>query len=152
MEYVLPIVIYTLFGGELLYFSVSISYESSGYFFCWWWLSSYFSFIFSFLGSQQQLMEIPRLGVKSELQLPAYTTATVMPDPSRICDLHHSSRQCRILNPLSGPRDQTCNLLETSWVVNPLSHSENSRAHIFQGGFFLLWVIKKLVLVKAWEL
>ena len=26
--------------------------------------------------------------VKSELQLPAYTTATAMPDPSRVCDLH----------------------------------------------------------------
>ena len=38
-------------------------------------------------------MEVPRLGVKSELQLPAYTTAPEMPDPSHICDLHHSSRQ-----------------------------------------------------------
>ena len=26
-------------------------------------------------------MEVPRLGVKSELQLPAYTTATAMLDP-----------------------------------------------------------------------
>ena len=32
-------------------------------------------------------MEIPRLGVKCELQLPAYTTATVTPDPSQVCDL-----------------------------------------------------------------
>ena len=37
-------------------------------------------------------MEVPRLGVKSELQLPAYATAyaTTMPDPSLFCDLHHS--------------------------------------------------------------
>ena len=33
-----------------------------------------------------------------------------MPDPSRICDLHHSSRQSQILNPLSEARDQICNL------------------------------------------
>ena len=28
-------------------------------------------------------MEVPRLGVESELQLPAYTTATATLDPSR---------------------------------------------------------------------
>ena len=43
-------------------------------------------------------MEVPRLGVELELQLPAFTTATATQDPSRICDLYHSSRQCRILN------------------------------------------------------
>ena len=50
--------------------------------------------------------EVSGLGVESELQLPAYTTATTTPDPSHICDLHHSSRQHRILNPLSEARDQ----------------------------------------------
>ena len=29
------------------------------------------------------------------------------PDPSRVCDLHHGSRQRWILNPLSEARDQT---------------------------------------------
>ena len=38
-------------------------------------------------------MEIPRLGVKSELQLLVYTTVTAMWDPGRVCDLHHSSQQ-----------------------------------------------------------
>ena len=33
-------------------------------------------------------MDIPRLGVKSELQLLAYTTATAKPDPSHICNLN----------------------------------------------------------------
>ena len=47
-------------------------------------------FFFSFLGPHLQHMEIPRLEVKSELQLPAYTTATATWDPSCICDLHHS--------------------------------------------------------------
>ena len=46
-------------------------------------------------------MEVPRLGVKSELQLSAYAKAAAMPDPSHICDLHHSSRQHQILSLLS---------------------------------------------------
>ena len=49
-------------------------------------------------------MEVPRLGVESELQLPAYVTATATRDPSLICDLHHSSWHCWILNPLSKAR------------------------------------------------
>ena len=46
-------------------------------------------------------MEVPGLGAESELQLPATATATVMSDPSRVCDLRHSLWQHRILNPLS---------------------------------------------------
>ena len=61
-------------------------------------------------------MEVPRLGVKLELQLPAYTTATAMWDPSHICDLYHSSRQRGILNPLSQARDQTRILMDASRV------------------------------------
>ena len=48
-------------------------------------------------------MEVPRLRVESELELPAYATATW--DQSCICNLHHSSQQRRILNPLSEARD-----------------------------------------------
>ena len=40
-------------------------------------------------------MEVSRLEVKLELQLPATAIATATQDPSRICDLHHG-----ILNPL----------------------------------------------------
>ena len=40
-------------------------------------------------------MELPRLGAELELQLLAYITAIATQDPSRICNLHHSSRQCR---------------------------------------------------------
>ena len=61
-------------------------------------------------------MEVPRLGVQSELQLPAYTRATATPDPSHVCDLYHSSWQCRILNPLSKGRDRTCNLMVPSRI------------------------------------
>ena len=63
-------------------------------------------------------MEVPRLGVKSELQLLAYatTTATAMQDPSHICDLHHSSQQHWIFNPLSRAMDQTHILMDTSQI------------------------------------
>ena len=61
-------------------------------------------------------MEVPRLGVESELQLSACTTATAMPDPSLYCELYHSPCQCRILNPLSEARDLTCVLMYTSQV------------------------------------
>jgi len=56
-------------------------------------------------------MKFPRIGVKLELHLPAYTTAAAMGDPSCVYDLHHSSCQCQILNPLSEARDGTCNLM-----------------------------------------
>ena len=58
-----------------------------------------------FLGPHPQHIEAPRLGVESELQLPAYTTATVMQDLSCVSYLHHSSWQRWILNPLREARD-----------------------------------------------
>ena len=73
-------------------------------------------FIYLFIFTVGLHMEIPRLGVKLELQLPANTTATATQDPRQVCDLHHSSRQHGILNPLSEARDQTCILMNTSWV------------------------------------
>ena len=70
-----------------------------------------------FLGLLSWHMEVSRLGVKSELQLPAYARATATWDLSHICNLHHSSWQGRILNPpLSKARDQTLILMVTSWV------------------------------------
>ena len=57
-------------------------------------------------------MEVPRLGVKLELQLPAYTTAT--PHLSRICNLRHNFRQHQVLNLLSGARDRTCVVMDPS--------------------------------------
>ena len=55
-----------------------------------------------------------RLGVELELPLLAYTTAAATWDPSRILDLHQSSRQCQILNPLSEAKHRTCILTDTS--------------------------------------
>ena len=62
-------------------------------------------------------MEIPRQGVELELQLLPYTIATAMPDLSRVCDLHHSSRQLRIPDPLTKARDQTCNHKGNSIII-----------------------------------
>ena len=61
-------------------------------------------------------MQVPRLGVKLELQLPAYTIATATPDLSCICDPHHSSWQHRILNPLSEAREPTRVFTDASQV------------------------------------
>ena len=52
-------------------------------------------------------MEVPRLGVKLELQLPVYATATATADPSRIYDL----------NPMSEARNGTRNLMDTTLVL-----------------------------------
>ena len=86
----------------------------------------FFFFFFGFLGLHMWHMEDPRLGVKLELQLLPYTTATAMPDLSHICDLHNSSWQCQILNLLNKARDQTHTFMDNSWVYNPLSHNGNS--------------------------
>ena len=49
-------------------------------------------------------------------QLPAYTTATATQDVSCVCDLHHSSRQHWIFNPLRDARDRTRVLMDASGV------------------------------------
>ena len=73
-------------------------------------------FFFLFRAERAAYIEVPRLGVKSKLHLLAYPTATATSDLSRICKLHHSSRQCRILDQLFEARDQTCSLMVTSWT------------------------------------
>ena len=48
-------------------------------------------FFLFFLGGGTEHTEVPRLGAESELQLPAYTTATATPDLRGVCKLHGSS-------------------------------------------------------------
>ena len=67
--------------------------------FCSFLFFSFFSFFFIVLHLHH--MEVPRLGVESELQPPAYAK----PDLSNIYDLHHSSSQHRILNALNEARN-----------------------------------------------
>ena len=68
-------------------------------------------FFFSFLRQPLWHVEVPRLGVEMELQLPAYTTATAMPDLSHVCSWQH-----QILNSLSKARNCTRILMVASWV------------------------------------
>ena len=65
-----------------------------------------------FLGQHLNHMEVLMLGVESELQLLAYTTAAAMPNLSHVCDLHGSSWQH-----WSRSRDQTCVFMDTSQVL-----------------------------------
>ena len=65
-------------------------------------------------------MEVPRLGVELELQLPAHTIATATWDPSPISNLHHSSEQRQTLNPLNKARDLIC----SSWILFGLITAE----------------------------
>ena len=70
----------------------------------------FFFFLNLFLGLHMWHVEVPRLGVQLELQLPAYTTATAMPAP----------------NPLSEARDRTHNLTVPSWIHPDAPRRENS--------------------------
>ena len=75
--------------------------------------------LFCFLGPYTRHMEVPRLQVQSELQLPACTTAMATWDPSCVCHLHHSSGQHRIFNPPREARNQSRNLMAPSWIRSP---------------------------------
>ena len=80
---------------------------------------------FFFLRAIPVTYKVSRQGVKSELQLTACARAMAMPDPSLICNLHHSSWQRRIPSPLSEARDQTV----SSWTLVgfiTLHHEESS--------------------------
>ena len=60
-------------------------------------------------------MEVPRLGWNWSCSGQP-TIATETRDLSHVCDLHHSSWQLGILNPLNEARDQTQVLMDTSLV------------------------------------
>ena len=82
-------------------------------------------------------MEIPRLGVKLELQLLAYATTIATPDASHVCDLHHSSWQCWILKPVSRARARDQNHVPMAYYLDSLllSHKRNSPNQDFEYGF-----------------
>ena len=68
---------------------------------------------FSFLGLNLWDMEVPGLGVESELQLLAYTLATATRDLSRIWHLHRSLWSFQTPKLLSEARDRTCILMDS---------------------------------------
>ena len=69
-----------------------------------------------FLGPHPRHMKVPRLGVELKLQLLTYATATAPWDPCHVCDLHHGSQQCQVLNPPGEVRHRICTLVGASWV------------------------------------
>ena len=77
-------------------------------------------------------MELPKLGVELELQLPAYATAMAMWNWSHICNLHYSSWQHQILNPLSKTRDQTSILMDTRRTRFPWAKTGAPITSLFQ--------------------
>ena len=81
-------------------------------------------------------MEVPRLGVESEVQLPAYASAaaTATQDLSHDCRLHHSSRKRRILNPRREAGDQTFHLTVLSWVPFCYATGGTPRVHFRSHG------------------
>ena len=76
-------------------------------------------------------MEVPRLGVDSELRPLAYTIAIATWDLSLLCDLHHSSWKCWIPDPLREARDQTRILMDTSRIRFCCATMETPRNVIF---------------------
>ena len=93
-------------------------------------------------------MEVPRLGVSSELQLLAYATATATRDLSCICDLHPSSWQRQILNPLRPGIEPT-----TSWFlvgfISAAPRGEHRKWGIFKGDCDRMWL--QLVTHRNWK-
>ena len=82
----------------------------------------YFYIITITLGQHPWHIEVPRLGGRTGGE-----AASLSHSNAGSHDLHHSSVQCRILNPLSKARDQTRILMDTSQALNSLSHNRNSQ-------------------------
>ena len=99
------------FGHTAMVISESTLYLSRDYVLIAFLFLSFFLFFFLWLYLQH--MEVPGLGIESQLYLPAYATARATPDLSHIRDLCCSLQQCQVLNPLSEARDQICILLDT---------------------------------------
>ena len=69
-------------------------------------------------------MEVPRLGVESELQLPAYAAATAMRRLNTAVTYTTACSNARSLTHGTRARDQTSQTL--CWVLNLLSHNADS--------------------------
>ena len=118
-------------------------------------LSLYFKWTIIFLGHHPQHMEVPRLGVQSERQLPVYATATATSNLSRVCDLHHSLQQRQILNPLSEARDWIHNLMVPGWIhfqsamLGTAISNELLKIFLFLSWFLSLYLQIFLILVHV---
>ena len=92
---------------------------------------SSFSFFILFRAMHLRHVEVPRLGVGSELQQPV-STATAMPDLSHFCNLHHSSWQHRIVYPYERGQGSNPHPHEQQLGSLPLSHNRNSPLYFLE--------------------
>ena len=89
-----------------------LNHNKNSLFYCFWCDFILFYYFF-FLGHYPQHMEVPRVGVECELQLPAYATATTMPDPSWSVTCTASLGNVGSLTNWEGPRIKPA----SSWIV-----------------------------------
>ena len=84
------------------------------------WMRSGFFFFFFCIFAFSRAAPVACGGSQARGQIgavaPAYARATATRDLSHICNLHHSSQQCWILNPLIEARDRTHNLMVPSRI------------------------------------
>ena len=101
-----------------------------------------FLFSFVFLGLHPWHLEVPRLGVKSELQMPATATAITMPDLSTSATYTTAHGNAGSSTHWARPGIEPA----SSWIIDlfPLSHDRNSRFFTFlmvsfKAQKFLFW-------------
>ena len=82
-------------------------------------------FFFFLFGPHLWHMEIPRLGVESELQLPAYTIAPATPDPATSVTCTAACSNTGSLTHSARPGIESTFLWTQGLVLNPLSHNRN---------------------------
>ena len=96
------------------------------------WMSQHWGRRLGILQSKEERVSIVR-----ETALPSVAVMAHRSSQARgrfravAASLHHSSQQCRILNPLSGVMDQTSILMDISWVRNRWATNGNSLLFIF---------------------
>ena len=94
--------------------------------------------LFFFLGLHLQHMEVPRLGIQSELLLPAYATATAMPDQVASVTYTTAHGNARSLTPWARPVIKP----STSWFlvgfVSAAPRREVLQRVTFETGLFAL--------------
>ena len=69
-------------------------------------------------------------------------------DPSCICDLHHSSQQCWILNPLSEARDGTRNFMLTSRIIFCCSTTETLVFAFYISSQGAKWMLDQMLIIN----
>ena len=99
-----------------------------------------------FWGPHPQYMEVPRLGVKLELQLLASVSATAVQGSKPHLPLTTQLMAMPVLNPLSEARDGTHILMDTSWVCYCWATTETPVPHLLYP-FFGWWTFMLLLCI-----